>query len=338
MPRPNRTTKPNTIDAVAEAAGVSTMTVSRVMRGKDNVSERTRDRVLEAARELGYIHNRLASSLASSRSAQIAVIIPSLRNSVFPEVLAGITDTLDNTEFQAVIGVTDYDLERERDLVVSMMSWRPAGMIITNSTHHEDVDRILSKANFPVVEVMELSGSPIDMCVGLDHRKAGMEMAQHLIGKGYRKIGYLGTDHKTDRTAATRFAGFEKSLSDRGISFEAVLTIEEPSGISLGRNNMRSLLAMSSVLDAVYFSNDAVAAGAMMYCMAEGIAIPDEVALASFSGLEIAGAMPIPITTVSSPRYDMGKTSADLILARVEGRTTRTITKAKFKLSAGAST
>ncbi len=338
MARPNRATKPNTIDAVAEAAGVSTMTVSRVMRGKDNVSDRTRDRVLETARKLGYIHNRLASSLASSRSEQIAVIIPSLRNSVFPEVLAGITDTLDGTGFQAVIGVTDYDLERERDLVVSMMSWRPAGMIITNSTHHEEVDRILTAANFPIVEVMELTGSPIDMCVGLDHFAAGRTMAQHLIGRGYRRFGYLGTDHETDRAAATRFAGFEKSLSENDRSIEAVLTVKEPSGIGLGRNNMRSLLAMSSDLDVVYFSNDAVAAGAMMYCMAEGIAVPGDIALASFSGLEIAGAMPTPITTVSSPRYNMGTTSADLILARVEGRATKTITEAKFELSIGAST
>ncbi len=313
------------------------MTVSRVMRGKDNVSERTKDRVLKTAKELGYIHNRLASSLASSRSAQIAVIIPSLRNSVFPEVLAGITDTLEGTGYQAVIGVTDYDLERERDLVVSMMSWRPAGMIITNSTHHEEVHSILSNVDIPVVEVMELSDSPIDMCVGLDHREAGKKMAEHLIGKGYRKFGYLGTDHITDRTAATRFAGFENALHEANLFFEAVLTIEEPSGISLGRDNMQKLRAESPDLDVVYFSNDAVAAGAMMYCIAEGIKVPKDLALASFSGLEIAAAMPTPITTVSSPRYDMGSTSAELILARVEGKATNRITRAEFELKAGAS-
>ncbi len=337
MARPNRATKPNTIDAVAEAAGVSTMTVSRVMRGKDNVSEKTRERVLETARELGYIHNRLASSLASSRSAQIAVIIPSLRNSVFPEVLAGITDTLDGTGYQAVIGVTDYDLERERELVISMMSWRPAGMIITNSTHHEDVRGILSNANIPVVEVMELTKSPIDMCVGLDHLEAGKEMAHHLIAKGYRRFGYLGTDHKTDRAAAARFRGFEDILANKELSFETVLTIGEPSGIGLGRNNMHKLLEMAPGLDVVYFSNDAVAAGALMYCMAEGVAVPGDIALASFSGLEIAGAMPIPITTVGSPRYDMGMRSADLILADIEGRKVNKITKAKFKIIVGAS-
>lgn len=337
MARPNRATKPNTIDAVAEAAGVSTMTVSRVMRGKDNVSEKTRDKVLETARELGYIYNRLASSLASSQSAQIAVIIPSLRNSVFPEVLAGITDTLEGTGYQAVIGVTDYDLERERDLVTSMMAWRPAGVIVTNSTHHEDVVRILSGANIPVVEVMELSSSPIDMCVGLDHWKAGAEMAGHLIAKGYRRFGYLGTDHKTDRAAATRFDGFEEVLHKNQLSFDTVLTVQEPSGISLGRNNMQTLLEKSSDLEVVYFSNDAAAAGAMMYCMAEGISIPDDIALASFSGLEIASAMPVQITTVSSPRYDMGRKSGELILSRIMGEETEKIIKAAFELCVGAS-
>ena len=337
MARPNRTTKPDTIDAVAQAAGVSTMTVSRVMRGQENVSGKTKTKVLEAAQALGYIHNRLASSLASSSSAQIAVIIPSLRNSVFPEVLAGITDTLDGTGFQAVIGVTDYDLERERDLVTSMMSWRPAGMIITNTTHHEDVVRILSSANIPVVEVMELSESPIDMCVGLDHREAGREMALHLIEKKYRGFGYLGTDHEADKAAAARFEGFREILEENGLPFEAVLTIQEPSGIGLGRENMKQLLAMSDSLDAVYFSNDSVAAGAMMYCMAEGIEIPDQLALASFSGLEIASAMPIPITTISSPRYNMGTLSTELVLARIKGKSVGSMHDSGFQLCSGAS-
>ncbi len=324
---------------VAQAAQVSEMTVSRVLRRKDKVADKTRDHVLKVIQDLGYVPNRLAGALASSSSNQLAVIIPSLRNIVFPEVLSGITDRLDEAGYQAVIGISDYNQEREASLIEAMMSWRPAGIIVTNTRHSEQATKVLRVTKSPVVEMMDLTGSPIDMCVGLDHHKAGREMARHLVAKGYRNIGYLGCDLIKDAAAGKRYAGFCDALRDAGLCIATSLTVDEPSGVGLGRHHMSALLAkvpQGQKLDAVYFSNDAVAVGAQMYCMAEDIRTPEDLALAGFSGLEIGQAMPIPLTTIRSKRYHVGWLSADYVVRRLRGEDPPRVTDAGFELIEGA--
>lgn len=337
--RTRRSQGAGTLSEVAQAAQVSEMTVSRVLRRKDKVASKTRDHVLKVIKDLGYVPNRLAGALASSTSNQLAVIIPSLRNIVFPEVLSGIADRLDEAGYQAVIGISEYDLQREASLVETMMSWRPAGIIVTNTQHSEEAARILRVTKSPVVEIMDLTEDPIDMCVGLDHHKAGAEMARHLVTKGYRNIGYLGCDLITDAAAGKRYSGFRDTLQEAGLSVAVSLSIDEPSGIGLGRNSMPELLAKvpaGQKIDAVYFSNDAVAVGAQMYCMAEGIRTPEDLALAGFSGLEVGQAMPVPLTTIRSKRFHVGWLSADYIVRRLQGEDPPRVTDAGFELIEGA--
>ena len=126
-----------TLRDVSEASGVSEMTVSRVLRNRGDVSDATRERVLEAARSLGYVPNKIAGALASQRVNLVGVIIPSLSNMVFPEVLTGISDTLEDTGLQPVVGVTNYSPEREESVIYEMLSWRPSGMIIAGLEHTE---------------------------------------------------------------------------------------------------------------------------------------------------------------------------------------------------------
>jgi len=146
-------------------------------------------------------------------------------------------------------------------------------------------------------------------------------------------------DHRVDVSSESRFRAFSESVVAGGGEIVAKLTIpvKENTGISLGRLYMRQLLQQSSDIELVYFSNDAVAAGAMMYCLAEGMQIPKDIALASFSGLEIAGAMPIPITTVSSPRFEMGRVGVKWILKRLAGEQVPPIANAQFELIPGES-
>ncbi len=340
MARPAKqpgSSKPNTIEEVAEAAGVSVMTVSRVMRGKDNVAAATKARVEAAAESIGYVPNRLASSLASANSLQIGVIVPSLRNHVFPEVLAGITDRLDKTDYQAVVGITDYDLERESKLVDSMLSWRPAAMILANATHHELTRLKLQRAEIPVVELMEKRQNPIDLNVGIDQQNVGAAMADYLIGRGYRRFAYLGTDLDLDLAAARRYRGFVEKLEREGGQLVEKVTASEPSSIGLGRHNIEQLIKRRSEFDVIYCSNDAVAVGAMMVCLASGIDIPGEIAIAGFGGFEVASALPIPLTTIRSPRYEMGEMSAQLVLDRLAGSAVHDHVVPRFEIVPGAS-
>ncbi|MGI9520321.1 MAG: substrate-binding domain-containing protein, partial [Hyphomicrobiaceae bacterium] len=173
---------------------------------------------------------------------------------------------------------------------------------------------------------------------GLNHRKAGASMAKYLLDRGYRKFGYLGVDLKLDKAAARRLQGLQSTLRSAQSKILTKLTVPTPSGIGLGRHNMERLLEQAPDLEVVYFSDDAVAAGALMYCMAHGIDVPSELAIASFSGLELAAAMPITLTTIRSPRYEIGRSSVNLILDRIEGRATPQKTDLGFELVSGDST
>ncbi|NBQ50958.1 MAG: LacI family transcriptional regulator, partial [Marivivens sp.] len=152
--------RPLTLRDVSEASGVSEMTVSRVLRNKGDVSDATRKRVQDAAKSLGYVPNKIAGALASQRVNLVAVIIPSLGNMVFPEVLSGISEILADTDLQPVVGVTDYLPEKEEKVLFEMLSWRPSGVIIAGLEHSDASRAMLRQAGCPVVEIMDVDGHP----------------------------------------------------------------------------------------------------------------------------------------------------------------------------------
>src|SRR6056297_1001673 len=145
-----------TLRDVSEASGVSEMTVSRVLRNRGDVSEATRTKVLETAKRLGYVPNKIAGALASQRVNLVAVIIPSMSNMVFPEVMTGISEVLDDTPLQPVVGVTNYLPEKEEEVLFEMLSWRPSGVIIAGLEHSDASRAMLKAAGVPVVEIMDV--------------------------------------------------------------------------------------------------------------------------------------------------------------------------------------
>ena len=151
-----------TLRDVSQVSGVSEMTVSRVLRNRGDVSPPTRARVLEAARSLGYVPNKIAGALASSRVNLVGVIIPSLSNMVFPEVMTGISEILDNTGLQPVVGVTNYSQSREETVLYEMLSWRPSGIIIAGLEHTAAARAMMAQAGIPMVEIMDIDGTPMD--------------------------------------------------------------------------------------------------------------------------------------------------------------------------------
>ena len=310
-----------TLSEVARLAGVSGMTVSRVLHDHVNVSEETRAKVQAAVAALGYVPNRLAGALATARTRLMVVIIPSLGNIVFPEVLRGANERFEAAGYQAVIGVSDYDLAKEEHLIAAMQSWRPSGWILAGLEHTPRARQMLREVRSPVVEVMDIDGEPIDMAVGFSNVAAGRDIGKFLTDSGRRRIGYVGGNLERDLRAGKRLEGFVQALSERGIALQGRFTADQPSSLLLGRSGLAQLLARHPDLDAVYFSNDDMAVGGLMHCMAAGISVPDQLALAGFNGLEIGEAVPLRLTTIKSPRYRIGQLAADHILARLAGQT-----------------
>ena len=178
-----------TLTDVARLAQVSEITVSRILRNHGPIGADTRDRVMAAVRQTGYVPNRLAGGLASSGSKLVGVIVPSLTNIVFPEVLGGIRSALQGTGFQAVIAVSDYDPATEQELIASLLAWKPEAMVIAGLDHTDMARAMLVGSGVRIAEVMEIDSQPIDLAVGLSHRQAGFDTGQYLLGRGYRRFG-----------------------------------------------------------------------------------------------------------------------------------------------------
>ncbi|SIO48514.1 transcriptional regulator, LacI family [Rhodovulum sp. ES.010] len=314
-PRPRR---PLTLRDVSEASGVSEMTVSRVLRDSGDVSAKTRARVLEAAKRLGYVPNKIAGGLASQRVNLVGVIIPSLSNMVFPEVLSGINEVLEDTPLQPVFGLSRYDPAHEEKVLFEMLSWRPSGMIVTGLEHSDASRAMLRAAGIPVVEIMDLDGEPIESVVGISHRRAGGEMARTIAAAGYRRIGFLGTKMPLDHRARKRFEGFTGALARAGIEVADHEFYAGGSGLKTGREMTRALLDRCPDLDFLYYSNDMIAAGGLLYCMERGIDVPGQVGLAGFNGIELLNGLPLRPATMDIQRREIGHRAARIIATCVE--------------------
>jgi LacI family gluconate utilization system Gnt-I transcriptional repressor len=306
--------KRSTLADVAAAAGVSKMTASRALRGASDVSKSSLEKVAQAAREMGYVGNHLATSLSTQRSKLIGVVVPSLTNIVFSEVLSGIVETIEGSGMQPVFGVTDYDPNKENNVIRNMLSWNPAGLIVTGLDQPSDTKLLLENAGIPVVQIMDTDGTPVDACVGLSHHAAGVAMADALIDAGLRRIGYIGCGLDRDTRAMKRFAGFEASLSRHGLGFEAKQIESGPSTIKAGRQFTKRVLAQYPNLDCIYYSNDDLAAGGAFHCIASGVRVPTDLTLAGFNGLDFIESMPIQIATSHTPRRAIGTAAAELVL------------------------
>jgi len=310
--------RPLTLRDVSEASGVSEMTVSRVLRNRGEVSDTTRAKVLAAAKELGYVPNKIAGALASNRVNLVAVIIPSLSNMVFPEVLTGINQILEDTGLQPVVGVTDYLPEKEEKVLYEMLSWRPSGVIIAGLEHSDAARAMLTAAGIPVVEVMDTDGKPIDAMVGISHRRAGREMAQAILKAGYRHIGFMGTKMPLDHRARKRFEGFTEALAKNGIEIEDRAFYSGGSALAKGREMTRDMLERSPELDFLYYSNDLIGAGGLLYLLDQGIDVPGQIGLAGFNGVELLQGLPRQLATMDACRLEIGRNAAEIIAARLE--------------------
>ncbi|MEZ5793330.1 LacI family DNA-binding transcriptional regulator [Albidovulum sp.] len=307
-----------TLRDVSEASGVSEMTVSRVLRNRGDVSDTTRQRVLETAKALGYVPNKIAGALASQRVNLVAVIVPSLSNLVFPEVLGGISEALEDSGLQPVFGVTNYSAEREEAVLYEMLSWRPSGVIVAGLEHSDAARAMLQNAGIPIVEIMDVDGEPIDSVVGISHRRAGQEMARAIAAAGYSRIGFLGTKMPHDHRARKRMEGFEEALGEAGLALADREFYSGGSALLKGREMTASILARNPDLDFLYYSNDMIGAGGLLYCIEQGFEIPQRIGLAGFNGVDLLDGLPRKLATMDACRRDIGRRAAEIIAGRSE--------------------
>lgn len=321
---------------VALRAEVSESTVSRIMRNQDLVTEATRKRVMESVRALGYVPNRIAGSLASLDSRLVGVVIPSLSNIVFPEVLQGINAGLSDTDRQSVISVTDYDLDREEVVVRNLLAWRPGAMLIAGSTHTDATRRMLDQSGIRIVEFMEIDNAPIDVVIGMSHVAAGRASVQHLVARGYRRFGYVGYGGSADVRAKMRYDGVREALAEAGMTLEAESVSVGQTSVEKGKAQTADLCARAPGVEVIIYSNDDMAVGGLFHCIGAGISVPGDLALFGFNGLEIGRALPQPLSTIRSNRFLIGRRAVEEVLASPTRATGGRVIDTGFEIVEGA--
>jgi LacI family transcriptional regulator, gluconate utilization system Gnt-I transcriptional repressor len=301
-----------TLSAVAALAGVSAITVSRVVRLPEMVAPQTRAKVEAAMRELGYVPNQLAGALAGARTQSVGVLVPTIANSIFADTVQGLSDELEPLGYAVILAQSRYDAAREDHMLAALLSRRPEAIIMVGSPATEDGARLLRRAGIPVVETWELPPAPIDAVAGFDNFAAGVAVATHLIAQGRQNLAFIGGD---DPRATRRWNGYCETALGAGL--------KAPRRLVLERNASSSIAALAELpgVDAVFAANDATAIGFMSGLRKAGVlrdgpASGQPVAVVGLGDLEMGRLIAPSLSTIRVHGDAIGRTAAKLILSR----------------------
>jgi LacI family transcriptional regulator, gluconate utilization system Gnt-I transcriptional repressor len=302
-----------TLGDVAAAAGVSPITVSRALRGERSVATELVEKVRAAALQLGYVPDPAARALASSRSSNVAVLIPLLTNTLFVDLLEAVHRTLLPAGYQTLIGVTHYDPQEEELLLNSYMAHRPAGLIVTGFDRTEASRRLIAASGVPCVHVMETTSAEGVHSVGFSQAEAGHAITAHLLARGRKRIAFVAA--QLDPRVMQRADGYRRCLREAGL-YDPKLELLTPEGssLALGGQLFEQMLRAHPDIDAIFFCNDDLAQGGLLAALRLGVAVPGKVAVAGFNDLNGSDQMLPPLTTVHTPRTEIGEEAARMLL------------------------
>lgn len=305
-----------TLKDVARLAGVSPITASRALVRPDLLTAETRERVLRAVEQIGYVPNALAGGLTSRRTRLVAVAVPSMAHSLFSEMAESLIDALAAAGYETTLGLSRYDPLREEAWLAAILSRRPDGVALTGTEHTARTRRLLGAAGVPVVELWDYAASPLDCAVGFIQEDAGRAALRHLFQAGYRRPAILRSD---DTRADRRAHGFRVAAEEAGLPAPAEVTFAESQPqAGRGRVALRQLLAESPSVDAVFCSSDALALGVIAEAHAEGIAVPDALGVMGFGDQALAADTVPALSTLRVDGAEIGRRAASLLLARME--------------------
>ncbi|WP_313683224.1 LacI family DNA-binding transcriptional regulator [Pantoea sp.] len=299
---------------IAELAGVTKMTVSRYLRTPDKVASYTGERIARVIEELNYVPQPVAGVQSPAKSDTLGVLIPSFKNQIFADLLSGIEYATRAGHYQTLIAHYNYDARSEEEQVLNLLAWNIDGIILCEKQHTLRTVKHLRAAKIPIVEVMDTQGPCLDMQVGFNNFNAGYDMTRTLLEQGRRCIVYLGS--LDDRRDEFRFQGFRKAMQERGLR-AARMNPRTLSSQRLGATMLEQALRLHPELDAVFCTNDDISLGALLWCQRQGIAVPDEIAITGFHGLDISRDMYPSLASVITPRYAIGVQAAELLLKKI---------------------
>lgn len=307
-----------TMAAVGRIAGVSQVTVSRALSDPSKVSPETLHRIREAIEITGFVPNALAGALASARSHLISALVPSITNIVYASMIQSFTGQMRAQGYQILMSETGFELAEEEALVAAHLSRRPDALLLTGIHHSPQTRKMLLAARIPVVEVWDITESPIDICVGFNHVESGRIAADFLLDAGYGRFASVSAG---DERALRRKDAFAAEIRRRTGNGVAEVNWGGPASLALGREALRRLIGEQGFDGgAIFCSSDLLAQGVMIEAGVQGLVIPDRLAVMGFGDQDYAAHLVPALTTIHVDRAALGAAAARAILSRLDGR------------------
>jgi len=311
-----------TLHEVADAAGVTRITVSRFIREPGKVAPETAARIQAAIEQTGYVPNHQAGQLASGASRIVAALIPNVGHSIFAETIQGLTEGLRDSGRELLLMATGYSLEHEESQLRALLGWAPGALIVTGRQHTPAALRMLRDAQDGGTAVIEIWDHPEDegsddgfARIGFDHKAIGRTMARHLLDQGHRALAYVDSGVAEDYRAHERGEGFAAECKARGAKVHA-LTAGTGDAFDAGRAVLMALGSDAKrPVTAAAFANDHLACGALMQAQSLGISVPGQLALLGFGDFPIGRQLLPALTTMRPPRAGIGQAAAEAVLA-----------------------
>jgi len=311
-----------TMADVAKQVGVSTMTVSRALRPDSSVRAETRQKIKEAAERIGYVLDSTASGLSSRKTGFVAVTVPSINNANFADTVRGLSDQLQDTGQQILLGYSDYDTLSEEQLIEQLLRRRPEAIVVTGSAHTERCTRLLQNCGVPVIETWDKPDNALDSVVGFSNAEAGELMVRHFHDLGLRKLAFIGGGTSRDARGRDRGHGFHEALKEHGLDTSRFIAHGEPPiTMADGAAAVRELLDRWPDTEAVMCVSDIAAFGALSECQRMGVSVPEGLAIGGFGNYDLGRYCNPALTTIDVGAYEIGVAAARMIKERISGST-----------------
>jgi LacI family transcriptional regulator len=317
-----------TIYDIARALHVSTATVSRALKNNPAIPQKTRNKILEKARELGYQPNTFASGLRNNRTNTIGVIVPRLNSMFMSDVIAGIEKVINASGYNLIISQSFESAEKEKDGAETLFRNRVAGLLVSLSYATQSFDHFLPfiKKGIPLIffdRVEDLEGCP---AIVIDNFKAAYEITSHLISRGCRELIHI-TGNLSRNVYKDRLAGFEKALSDHDLPFGAEKVFVTDLSAEAGKEIANRFIEKQVKADGVFTANDTSAVSFMLELKKHGIRIPEDVSIAGFNNDFISEVVDPALTTIDYRGFDMGQITARTLIQLIDRSRDQEITK-----------
>lgn len=304
---------------VAQAAGVSTASVSRVVNAPDSVTTKTRQSVQDAIKELGYIPNGAARALSSQRSQVIAAIIPTIDHSIFAHGIQALQSRLQQQGFHLLLAASNYDPQQEYALCQNFLEQQVAGIIMMGEMHLPGCIKLLERECIPYVNAGTYSPINEAYCVGNDNAAASAKAVKYLLDLGHRKFAMIAGISEDNDRASNRIKGVQCELRKHNLYISESRLIEMPYEIENGRSAFRHLMQQQDPATAVLCGNDVLAFGAILEAPRINVDIPRQVSVVGFDDLVLSRHLKPSLTTIQIPTELMWTRAADVLLGILRG-------------------